>query len=137
MAKLIGVDWIVVHCSDTPNGRDHTAAEICQWHRDKGWSQIGYHDVIRPGGILEMGREEDNPGAHVRGYNSRSVGICLIGRDRFDEHQMNMLYSRVLTYKTRWHEASVVGHTDLDPSKTCPNFDVRKWWADKQSRSWG
>ncbi|WP_163836931.1 N-acetylmuramoyl-L-alanine amidase [Spartinivicinus ruber] len=119
---------LVVHCSDTPDDRDVTAADIHLWHVQRSWSGIGYHKVIRRDGVIENGRPEFWPGAHVKGHNRNSLGVCLVGRDEFTPDQLDSL-ERVLT---RWKDqhplAEICGHTDLDPKKTCPNFDVGEWW---------
>jgi N-acetylmuramoyl-L-alanine amidase len=58
---------------------DTTAKQIDSWHRDRGWTKIGYNYVIRFNGSIENGRSEDDIPAHVEGYNSRSIGICFSG----------------------------------------------------------
>jgi hypothetical protein len=73
------IERIVVHTAATPEGRDIGAQEIDRWHRQRGWRMIGYHYVIRLDGTVEEGRDETIPGAHARGYNRTSIGICLIG----------------------------------------------------------
>ncbi|RDH41562.1 N-acetylmuramoyl-L-alanine amidase [Zooshikella ganghwensis] len=119
---------LVVHCSDTPNDRDVTAADIHRWHKERKWSGIGYHKVIRRDGTVENGRPEYWKGAHVKGYNSKSLGVCLIGRDEFTADQFDSL-DRVLTrWKDKYPLAEICGHRDLDPHKSCPNFDVGEWW---------
>ena len=120
---------IVIHCSDTPDDRHIDAETIRGWHmRDNGWSDIGYHAVILRDGTVEQGRPLETPGAHVRGHNHDSIGICLIGRHEFTEEQMMILEGLVRAYKSRWPQAEVLGHTDLDPGKTCPNLNILEWY---------
>ena len=121
--------YIVVHCSDSPHGRGDDAETIHRWHTHKGWSGIGYHYVILEDGVVEKGRPEYWQGAHVRGHNEGSIGICLIGVDEFTEAQCSALWELVTELTERYPHAEVLGHRDLDPHKTCPNFNVRKWWA--------
>ena len=92
------IKFIVIHCSDTPNDRDVTAADIHRWHLEKKWSGIGYNEVIRRSGLVEHGRPPYWQGAHVRdfdgdgeGDNSDSIGICLIGRDQYTDDQFDSL----------------------------------------------
>lgn len=73
------IDSIIVHCSATKAGQDFTATDIDRWHRERGFNGIGYHYVIRLDGRLEKGREIDLPGAHCKGWNERSIGLCYIG----------------------------------------------------------
>lgn len=135
------VKYLVVHCSDTPNGRPHTAEDIHRWHQERGWVGIGYNAVIALDGDLQPGRPDYWQGAHVQdfdkngvGDNSDSLGICLIGKDEFTDAQFRSLEGWLLAKKAEYPNAEVVGHRDLDNRKTCPNFDVRAWWADRQKK---
>ena len=121
---------VIVHCSDTPNGRDDSAADIHSWHKAKGWDGIGYHRVIRIDGTIEHGRPTYWAGAHCRGHNQK-VGICLIGRDKFTKEQRTALLDELYTLGA----TSVKGHYQLDSGKTCPNFDVETLWK-SQGRDW-
>lgn len=131
-------DFIVVHCSATPPGLDIGRLEIDQWHKDKGWNGIGYHGVIRRDGTWEKGRDVNAVGAHVKNYNSRSIGICLVGGvdgvggksvNNFTRDQMVMLELRVKDFKDMYPDAIVQGHRDFpNVKKDCPCFDVKSWW---------
>lgn len=116
---------IVIHCSDSPHGRGDDAQAIHRWHLERGWSGIGYHYVITESGEIQPGRPWYWPGAHVSGFNTGSVGVCLIGRQTFTKEQMTALKALLKTLNSQFPDAVVLGHRDLDPSKTCPNFDVR------------
>lgn len=119
------IDMLVVHCADTPDDRDVTAADIDRWHKEKGWSGIGYHYVIRRNGMIEKGRKDDIAGAHVAGHNSRSIGICLVGKDTYTYPQWLSLQAlmRRLKFSYEVADKEIVGHYELDPHKTCPNID--------------
>lgn len=121
------VKYIVVHCSDTPNEREHSASDIHRWHKEFGWDGIGYHFVVRRNGKIENGRPTYWPGAHVRGHNHESIGICLIGRDKFEFNQLTSLKVHIQVLLSEFPNAQVVGHCELDSAKTCPNFDVQAW----------
>ena len=129
----MNIKKIVVHCSDTPNGREHTAEDIHRWHKERGWDGIGYHYVIRINGTVDAGRPMYWQGAHVSGNNKDSIGICLIGRDEYAVKQLDALYWLIYKIKKEFPEAEVFGHCDLDSKKTCPNFDVKEWL----SKFWG
>jgi len=83
------VEYIVWHTAADPREegkRDTTMDEIAAWHAAKGWGagyegkqRAGYHFLVRRDGTVEMGRPLGKPGAHVRGLNARSVGICFSG----------------------------------------------------------
>ncbi len=137
------VDLIVLHCSATPNGRRTTVEDVDGWHVERGFKRasdwrayfnpklraVGYHFVIRPNGALDTGRHLDEIGAHVRGHNASSVGICMAGTDRFTLVQWAQLRSTVTALLKRYPAVRVCGHRDLDPHKTCPGFDVAAWFA--------
>ena len=134
--KARPVNLIVVHCSASDWGsRD----AIDQWHREFGWSGIGYNYVITNGckvnkndfdlrydGKIEEGRPINEVPAHVKGHNSHSIGICLIGNHHFTKKQFTQLKGLLLDLMDK-HEVAldrVVGHYELDSGKTCPNFDM-------------
>ena len=128
------VEYIVVHCSATKEDQDFGASDIDRWHRQRGWTQIGYHYVIKRSGYLESGRPENMPGAHARGFNHKSIGICLIGgvgedgktpEASFTEEQLHTLTHLVKGLEFVYYQADVVGHRDLPRvRKGCPSFDV-------------
>ena len=130
---------IVIHCSATPNGRDVHVEEIRRWHLAKGWSDIGYHGVIAIDGGFSQGRPDDRIGAHVEGHNDGSLGVCLVGTDRFSPLQFQTL-SWYLTNKRAAYGIStdqVFGHYQFDSAqkqgKTCPNIrieDLRAWYLE-------
>lgn len=123
---------IVIHCAATPNGVDFHARDIDLWHKQKGWSSIGYHYVIPLSGKIEEGRPEDKIGAHARGYNSQSLGICLIGTSKFTRKQWMALRSLVLSLSEKYEvlKGNIVGHRDLpNVAKSCPGFSVTAWKA--------
>jgi hypothetical protein len=63
------------------NFRDKsTAAGIKKYHVEtNGWSDIGYHKVIRGSGLLENGRSETTLGSHVKNGNTGALGVCCTG----------------------------------------------------------
>lgn len=73
------INNIILHCSATAEGKDYHAADIDRWHRQQGWTGIGYHYVITIDGKVERGRSLDKVGAHCVGHNTGSIGICYIG----------------------------------------------------------
>jgi N-acetyl-anhydromuramyl-L-alanine amidase AmpD len=124
---------IVVHCSDSPH-RGDTAEDIHRWHLERGWSGIGYHYVIQESGELDYGRPHYWTGSHVRGHNTGSLGICLLGKDYFTPEQFETLEIVINNLLMEYPQAEVLGHRDLDPHKTCPNFNVKEWWNDRRAQ---
>lgn len=134
---------IIVHCSGTPPSRQVDVETIKKWHTDSppkgnGWSDIGYHFVILRNGVLRTGRPVNRKGAHVRGHNDNSIGICLVGgKSEGGVHEFNFTPDQARTLRSlingiqagRAKPLKVLGHRDYDPSKDCPCFDVGKWWT--------
>lgn len=138
------IQFLVVHCSDSPNGQPFTAEDIHNWHQQRGWDGIGYNAVGLVGGGIEPGRPDYWQGAHVRdfdedgqGDNSDSLGYCLIGRDQFDDAQLRDLEGWLIAKQAEHPQAQVKGHRNLDSRKTCPNFDVQAWWAERKKKHIG
>lgn len=91
------VRYIVWHTAAAP--RDVSAAEIHRWHKARDFDLIGYHYVIRKDGTVEHGRPDYMPGAHVRGLNARSLGICFSGHG--DEEPLTPAQKRAGVRLTR------------------------------------
>lgn len=131
-------DFIVVHCSATKPSQDIGASEIRKWHvEDNGWSDIGYHQVIRRNGAIELGRPLHVSGAHAQGFNQHSVGVCLVGGvdssnnpvNNFTAKQFDSLEITLDYWKRIYSKAKVLGHRDLPGvTKACPCFDAIEWW---------
>lgn len=127
------IDKIIVHCSATPEGRDISAATIDEWHKERGWSGIGYHFVVKLDGSIEYGRMVDEIGAHCKGQNSTSIGICYIGgvdsdmnaKDTRTNKQIATLLELIRILKKMHPGVEVFGHRDFS-SKECPSFDAKK-----------
>ena len=131
------INKIFIHCAATKTNMDIGADQIRDWHVDgNGWSDIGYHDVIKFDGTIEAGRPEEKSGAHAKGYNSDSLGVCLIGGMAYDgSPTFNFTFKQLdalryyLNAKMGEHGLSIddiYGHCDVDSGKTCPNFDVKQ-----------
>lgn len=119
---------IIIHCAATPTGKDFTAKDIHGWHLQNGWDGIGYHYVIRIDGTVESGRPEFWTGSHAKGYNTGSIGICMIGTDSFSDTQWYSLKRLVAQMITKYQDAKVIGHNEIS-SKECPGFDVQEWMS--------
>jgi len=121
----------IVHCSDTPTGRDVHWHDINEWHRER-WGPspsgkyIGYHWVITIDGVIEMGRPESEVGAHCAGQNKDSIGICLVGRGVYNKFQIDALYFLLAQICTGYalEAKQVFGHCEFNQAKTCPILDM-------------
>ena len=116
---------IIVHCSDSPQGRGDDVNTIRQWHLARGWKDVGYHYVILENGVIQKGREDNVLGSHAKGYNDR-LGICLIGKNTFTKEQMNALYTLAISLCKHYNfkASDILGHYEVNDGKTCPNFKV-------------
>ena len=125
------IKYLIVHCSDTDNHINLNAIDIHKMHLNFGWNGIGYHKIIQRSGKVENGRPDYWVGAHVKGKNEKSLGVCLIGRDKFTKKQFFSLEKVLKKWKSSFPSAVVIGHRDTGQTpKTCPNFDVAKWYSD-------
>jgi len=128
---------IIVHCSATQEGKDFTIADIDRWHRQRGFTKIGYHYVIYRDGTIHVGRNESEVGAHCLGHNQNSIGICYIGglssdgktpKDTRTDAQKKALTTLLQALKKKYPSASIHGHRDF-AKKACPSFDATKEYA--------
>ena len=128
----MSIQYLIVHCSATAEGRDFRAKDIDAWHRNQGWAEIGYHYVIDLDGTIEKGRVESKAGAHCFGYNNKSLGICYIGglakdgkmpKDTRTEAQKAALIKLLKELKAKYPKAKIVGHNRF-AKKACPCFNA-------------
>ena len=132
------INEIIIHCAATPEGKDYTVADIDQWHRAGGFEGIGYHYVIYRDGSVHAGRSEAEAGAHCKGHNAHSIGICYIGgcardgktpKDTRTASQIKSLEGLVRELLEKYPGATVHGHNEY-AAKACPSFDVKRWAAE-------
>lgn len=129
---------IILHCAATPEGKDFTVADIDRWHRQRGFDRVGYHYVVYRDGSVHPGRPEEVIGAHCKGYNAGSIGICYIGgcaadgktpKDTRTPAQKSALERLVKDLKAKYPGATIHGHNEF-AAKACPSFDVKKWLSE-------
>lgn len=129
------IDWLVVHCSATKEGANFKAKDINQWHKNQGWSQIGYNYVIDLDGTVEFGRNVDLVPAQVAGHNSHAIGICYIGgvdaqnkpKDTRTPQQKASLLKLLKGLKKLYPAAKIQGHRDFSGvAKDCPSFNAKQ-----------
>ncbi len=124
----------VIHCSLSDNPAHDDISVINTWHKENGWKGVihqgkriycGYHYFITGNGKLQYGRPLANIGAHCRGHNRDSVGICLHGIDKFSPGQFKTLRDLCESLDFVIGSTPEYGHNELD-SRECPNFNVKK-----------
>lgn len=129
------INKIIIHCSATPEGREVSVREIDSWHRQQGYNGIGYHYLIGLDGSVNAGRPEANIGAHCRGHNKDSIGVCYVGgcdakmkpKDTRTPQQRTALRRLAAELQGRYPGATLHGHNEF-AAKACPSFDVGKDW---------
>lgn len=167
------INAVIIHCAATPNGKAFTVADIDRMHKARGFKRdsqaarsfnsdnrhVGYHYVIEVDGNVSPGRHIEEIGAHVQGSNARSIGICMVGTDKFTPPQWQSLRNvvvalagtiqgraimqvetAILAYADM--HISLKGHRDHSPDlngdgkisrnewlKVCPGFEVKDWVA--------
>ena len=127
------INKIIVHCSATREGENYTVDTIRSWHVDgRGWSDIGYHFYIDLYGEIHKGRDISRIGAHTKGLNRNSIGVCYCGgveedgktpKDTRYDCQKEALLAVLRTLKAMYPEAKIHGHRDF-ARKACPSFDA-------------
>lgn len=125
---------IILHCSATIEGAHFDVATIRQWHTSppRNWSDIGYHYVIWLDGTIEKGRPIEKSGAHTRGHNADSIGVCYIGgvdKDNKPKDTMTPIQDIAfikLVQSLRMvfgQHLTIHGHNEY-AKKACPSFEV-------------
>jgi len=127
------INKIILHCSATPEGRHTTVEDIRLWHKQRGWSDIGYHYVVYLDGTVHEGRPIERSGAHVFGLNKNSIGICYVGgvdknnlkaKDTRTSEQIMALDLLLGSLLDDFKGATLHGHNEF-ANKACPSFDVQ------------
>lgn len=137
------IDYVVIHCADTFADQDIGVEDIRHWHvAGNGWSDVGYHFVCRRDGTVEEGRDIKTIGAHVKGFNNHSIGLCWVGgRGENGSPENNMTKDQEVSLRgvvdrmlSAFPDAVLMGHNDFPGvSKSCPVFDVCDWYySDKE-----
>lgn len=130
------INKIILHCSTTPEGKDFKAIDIDRWHKNQGWQMIGYHYVVDLDGTIENGRPVEMAGAHTKGHNSNSIGICYIGgldesknpKDTRTPMQKESLYLLVYQLMTLYDISinDVFCHNQF-ANRACPSFTIEQF----------
>lgn len=121
---------IILHCSDSDNIEHDNIEVIRQWHKSRGFNDVGYHFFIRSSGQIEIGRPIYKIGAHCLSHNFNSIGVCLSGKTNFSNDQFHATYIliRDLLARFKLSRYAVFPHNYFDKKKTCPNFEIDELW---------
>lgn len=151
MLRKTPIDTIMIHCTDTPSGREVTRKELDSWHRARNFepytdpatgkkTYAGYHILVHLDGSYERLRPDNHRGQHCAkdNMNNRGIGICYAGGRDINNHicdtrteaQKRTLLTLVRTMRERYPKAQIIGHRDVDRGKECPCFDARSEYKD-------
>lgn len=134
------IKLIVIHCSATRCDRDYSVDNLIATGKAK-FGQPSYHWYVRRNGNLVPILPETVRGAHARGYNRCSLGICYeggIGRggqatDTRTPQQKATLYELLKQLHRDYPQARIIGHRELPHvAKSCPGFTASSEYADLQ-----
>lgn len=126
------IKGIVIHCTATVRDREYSISTIEEWHKHEGFAGIGYHYVIHLDGAISKGRDLSKPGAHCKGQNLQTIGICYVGgldydhtfKDTRTPEQKKAMKRLVLGLAYRFKVEWIAGHNQFS-NKACPCFDVK------------
>jgi len=128
------IDEIIIHCAATPEHKSFTAKDIERWHKERGFRSIGYHWVVLLDGSQERGRPEAQAGAHCKGRNAMTIGICYIGgvdkngkpKDTRTDAQKRSLLGLCQRLVDQYPTIKKISGHNQYAAKACPSFDVRQ-----------
>jgi N-acetylmuramoyl-L-alanine amidase len=129
------INKIIIHCTATPEGRAHTVKDVDEWHKQRGFSGIGYHYLIGLNGEVWEGRPLHLSGAHTLNQNANSIGIAYVGgmdkgmknpKDTRTEAQKEALLKllKMLNQRFPATQKQIYGHRNF-AAKACPSFDAK------------
>ncbi len=141
------INKIIIHCSATKANQDYTPNHLQRDHIARGFNSAGYHFYIRKSGYRHSFRPLNTMGAHAKGYNRNSIGICYEGgldnngkpKDTRTKEQKEALVKLLKELKQMFPNAEILGHRDLSADlnkngkiepfewiKMCPCFDAKQ-----------
>ena len=122
------IDFIIVHCSGTDI---NVSIDILKKNAiEDGFKDIPYHYLITQDGCVIQGRSLDVVGAHCKGFNQRSIGICLVGGKKGFDFTLLQIIQLVLLLKHLCKQfniakSDIYSHYEFNKNKTCPNFNIK------------
>lgn len=121
LSRRASTEYIVLHHAEASKC---SAQQVDEWHKNNGWSGIGYHFFVRKDGSIYEGRPLWALGAHVQGKNNISVGICAEGdyhnKDKVMPDAQKTAIKQLIAYlRGLYPNAEIVGHGEIGESN-CP-----------------
>ena len=92
---------------------------------------IGYTYFLERSGKIYQGRRDNEEGAHTKGQNKKSIGICLMGNGAEKDFTVEQYNSLVDLVKRKREEYGIVRSQVLPHSAfsatECPSEYLRNW----------
>jgi len=110
---------------------------VNEWHKQR-WgfkSSLGYYAgyqyFIERDGKIYQGRADNEKGAHTKGQNENSIGICLMGNGEekdFTPEQYQSLKELLDKKRVEYNisKSEIYAHQDFAPT-LCPSFRLYNW----------
>jgi len=122
---------IIIHYTETAEHQEYDVNDVREWHLNRGFSDIGYHFLVKLDGTVQIGRQVDLVGAHCHGQNYDSVGICYVGGkcndgslgDTRTPEQMKSINIVIAFVRSMYGYIPTYGHRDFS-NKDCPGFSA-------------
>lgn len=125
---------IIYHCAATPQGKRFDRDDVNAWHKQRGFSMIGYHYLILLDGTIQVGRPIGMVGAHCEGHNTGTIGISYIGGLSADGKKAKDTRNAMQIAASQWLIAALKkkfgikgrakGHNEYNRGKACPSFNM-------------
>lgn len=141
------LEFLIIHCTATPAGREVTSDEIRRWHTSpkskggRGWDRVGYaklfhldgssYDFIKDNGDNVVDSWEVTYGALGMNHKSRHIvyaggGNGKVAVDTRTGPQKYRMQAYVLEFVRKHPDVLICGHKDVNAT-SCPGFDVAAW----------
>ena len=148
------ITTVVWHWTANYTNQGHIGSEhIDRGHRNRKpepFSQIGYHFIVKRDGSLQVGRNINKTGAHVLGFNTRSIGISFvagykcssdkypsvrktphheIGKESITQAQYSTMHRFMAAWYKVYPGGQAWGHADFpnNGGKVDPGFSVANY----------
>ncbi|NJL94915.1 MAG: N-acetylmuramoyl-L-alanine amidase [Anaerolineae bacterium] len=120
----------VIHHTVIYEGDDLlTMQEAQRLHQqDRKWADVGYHYLIGKAGAIYEGRSVTVRGVHTAGYNTGTVGVCLMGNFMVDLPTAPQLQALrlVLGWLAQGLQLThLASHRQFNPETLCPGDNLQ------------
>ncbi len=143
------IQYHIIHCTGTPEGKALSAEEVIHMHTappplGRGWSTPGYNVLIHLDGTVSVLVPFDDDQVvdaweianGVKGLNAVSRHYAYVGgmniqnklpKDTRTEKQLFTLIQLIVDSIDQNEHALWAGHYQFDDNKACPSFNIPLW----------